>query len=353
MELTEQLGREIISRLSKYIDVPINLMNAHGQIVASTDKNRVGQLHGGARAVIESGEPQMITHQDADSFSNAKPGVNLPIFHRGELAGVVGLTGHPEEVMQAARMTQGSVEITLEQMHIQKQAFFQERQWNQWMQQLLHPSEPNIEELEREAKYTLHVDVHKQWQVVVFQSKNAFELSEKVRPQLEALDPLFILPYEENTVAAPLPFDGKKLPIPALKDALIGVGEPGFSMEGIRQSYRQAREAIELAGEKGKMIYSESLKTERLFHHIDPEVFQEVTESYYTILRQLDYSYTETLRHFFANDLKMNQTAEALHIHRNTLIYRLDQLSKKVGLDPRIFNDAILLKSILTKKNFA
>ncbi|WP_173918174.1 sugar diacid recognition domain-containing protein [Halobacillus sp. Marseille-Q1614] len=350
MELTEQLGREIISRLSKYIDVPINLMNARGKIVASTDPERVGQLHGGARAVIEAKNAQIITEKDVDHFSNAKSGVNLPIFHRGELAGVVGLTGNPDHVMQAARMTQGSVEITLEQMHMQKQAFFLERQWNQWLQQLLHPVKVNLEELEREAKYTLQVDVHKQWQVVIYQSQNAFELADKIRPLLENYDPLFILPYQENTVVVPLPFEGERLLIPNLEGVYIGAGQPGYSIEGIRQSCKQAREAIELAGEKGKVIESESIKTERLLYHLDPDVFREVTDPYVQRLQKLDPSYLETLEHFFENDLKMNQTAEVLHIHRNTLIYRLDQLSKKVGLDPRVFNEAILLKSILTKR---
>ncbi|MFG6146842.1 CdaR family transcriptional regulator [Halobacillus sp. B23F22_1] len=349
MELTEKLGQEIIRRLSKYIDVPINLMNPHGRIVASTDHTRLHQLHGGAKDVIESQEPNIITNGNADDFSNVKPGVNLPIFHHGELAGVVGLTGRPDEVMQAARMTQGSVEITLDQMHLQKEAFFQERQWNHWLQRLLHPSDVDMEELAREAVYTLQVDIHKPWQVVVYQSSQPYELADQLRPSLETFHPLFILPYENHSVVAALP--GQPVTIESEADVVIGVGEPGDSLAGLRQSYHQATEAINLAGVPGEVVYSASLKTERLINHIDPAVYEEISGTYRSLLQELDASYIETLHSFFNNNLKMNVTASDLHIHRNTLIYRLDQLSKKTGLDPRRFQDAIILQTILLKES--
>ncbi|WP_101841958.1 sugar diacid recognition domain-containing protein [Halobacillus sp. Marseille-P3879] len=350
MELTEKLGQEIIRRLSKYIDVPINLMNPHGRIVASTDPVRLHQLHGGAKAVIESQQPNIITNGNADDFSNVKPGVNLPIFHHGELAGVVGLTGKPEDVMQAARMTQGSVEITLDQMRLQKEAFFQERQWNHWLQKLLQPAEVDTQELEREAIYTLQVEIHKQWKVVVYQASSPYELAERLSPSLEYLAPLFVLPYEDHSVVAALPAD-QPLPIESEADVLTGVGEPGYSLDGLRQSYQQASEAIELAGVHGEVVYSSSLKTERLMNHIDTAVYEEITTEYVLRLNELEDSYVETLHCFFDNNLKMNVAANDLHIHRNTLIYRLDQLSKKTGLDPRRFKDAIILKTILLKES--
>ncbi|TXL66786.1 hypothetical protein FHP05_05260 [Cerasibacillus terrae] len=43
MKITEELGNEIIKRLSKYTEVNINIMNLEGKIVSSTDKERVHQ----------------------------------------------------------------------------------------------------------------------------------------------------------------------------------------------------------------------------------------------------------------------------------------------------------------------
>jgi hypothetical protein len=52
----------------------------------------------------------------------------------------------------------------------------------------------------------------------------------------------------------------------------------------------------------------------------------------------------ETLETFFAQQLNVSETARQLFLHRNTLLYRLDKLTEQTGLDPRRFNDAVLLQ---------
>ncbi|RDY71596.1 hypothetical protein DXT76_06175 [Halobacillus trueperi] len=345
MELTDQLGQEIIRRLSRYIDVAINLMDATGKIVASTDTARIKQIHGGAQRVIETLEAQQITKEISNQYSNTKPGVNLPIFHRGELAGVVGLTGDPDQVFQAAGMTQGSVEITLEQLYIQKQSFYQERQWNHWFHQLI--SNRETEDLEKEARYSLRADLKKAWQVLVFQTPSPYDFAEKLRRQAEELNlsPLFILPFQENSVVMPLPFH-ENLP-PIKTDGPAAIGEPGYSAKGIYTSFQQARETLAIAGKAREIIHSGSLKMERLLSNITKDTFTEITEPYANRLNRLETPYLKTLDAFFNNDLKMSRTADELHVHRNTLHYRLDQVHKKVGLDARNFKDAIILQAIL------
>ncbi|MBX0357644.1 sugar diacid recognition domain-containing protein [Halobacillus sp. Nhm2S1] len=348
MELTAQLGKEIIFRLSQYIDVPINLMDPTGKIVASTDPDRIYQTHGGAQQVIKTLKAQQITSKMVNQFSNTKPGVNLPIFHKGELAGVVGLTGDPDQVYQAAGMTQGSVEIALEQLYIQKQSFYQERQWNHWFHRLI--SDEETEDLEKEARYSLRADLKKAWQVYVFQTNAPFDFVERLRTQSEHLQlkPLFILPFHENLVVMPLPFQEQIPPIKA--DGPAAIGEPGYSAKGIYTSFKQAAQTIDIAGKAGEIIPSGTIKVERLLSSITKETYIEITEPYAIRLDRLETPYLETLHTFFNNDLKMSRTADELHVHRNTLHYRLDQVHKKVGLDPRNFKDAILLQIILINR---
>jgi carbohydrate diacid regulator len=47
---------------------------------------------------------------------------------------------------------------------------------------------------------------------------------------------------------------------------------------------------------------------------------------------------------FFKNNLNIAETARQLHMHRNTLLYRLEQIQKTTGLDLRVFEDAIVFK---------
>ncbi len=44
---------------------------------------------------------------------------------------------------------------------------------------------------------------------------------------------------------------------------------------------------------------------------------------------------------FFSNDMNIAQTAKQLHVHRNTLLYRLEQIENETGLDIRRFDQAV------------
>lgn len=55
----------------------------------------------------------------------------------------------------------------------------------------------------------------------------------------------------------------------------------------------------------------------------------------------------DTLEVFFDNDLNSLKTSKILNIHRNTLNYRLNTFFEKTGLDPRKFNDAVIIKLML------
>lgn len=47
----------------------------------------------------------------------------------------------------------------------------------------------------------------------------------------------------------------------------------------------------------------------------------------------------ETLRVYAESDLNAKIAAERLHVHVNTAYYRIDQIAKRTGRDPRRFGD--------------
>lgn len=57
-----------------------------------------------------------------------------------------------------------------------------------------------------------------------------------------------------------------------------------------------------------------------------------------------DETLKKTLKTFLDQNLSITDTSEALKVHRNTVIYRLDQISNHLGLDPRIFKEAVVIK---------
>jgi carbohydrate diacid regulator len=51
-----------------------------------------------------------------------------------------------------------------------------------------------------------------------------------------------------------------------------------------------------------------------------------------------------TLMQYFKHQCNLNDTARSLHIHRNTLIYRLDRIRHETGRDVRQFQDALMVR---------
>lgn len=115
MEIEDIIAEKIIARTKGLIPYDINVMNKQGIVVASTDANRVGREHQGARWVIEHQESVTVDNASTRYLAGAKPGVNLPIEYQGHCIGVVGITGDPEKVCELGALLKMTAELLVEQ----------------------------------------------------------------------------------------------------------------------------------------------------------------------------------------------------------------------------------------------
>ena len=355
MTITSKLGQEIISRIEEYIEVDINIMDLNGKIVASTNKNRINNIHSGAIEVIETGDALILDEKNVQNYKGSKPGANLPIIHQGKMKGVVGVSGNPEEILPMTGLIRASVEIVLEHIYVQTQTHYKERQWNYWLQQLLHPSGLNEEKLEEEALYSFNVSTKEFWRVILLYGDNIQSLLDPIRQGVidQKSNAFFSLPFSRNEVIITIPSTFTHL------DALtksfinlahgnikIGIGEVAFGIKGIKSSYKQAKQALLFENKSGTVSYSSKWKMERLVASIHKDEYNSICLHYEKLLENLGEVYIYTIDTYFYTNLSIKETATLLHIHRNTLLYRLDQIREKVGLDPRSFHDTFILKVI-------
>ena len=82
----------------------INIMDREGTIIASTEQERIGTFHQGAAEVIATGKPVLIETKDLPRYPGAKEGYNMPIFLKDELIGVVGIFGCEEQMLNVANL---------------------------------------------------------------------------------------------------------------------------------------------------------------------------------------------------------------------------------------------------------
>ena len=82
----------------------INIMDREGTIIASTEQERIGTFHQGAAEVIATGKPVLIETKDLPRYPGAKEGYNMPFFLKDELIGVVGIFGCEEQMLNVANL---------------------------------------------------------------------------------------------------------------------------------------------------------------------------------------------------------------------------------------------------------
>ncbi|MCK7489262.1 MAG: helix-turn-helix domain-containing protein [Anaerotruncus sp.] len=80
-----------------------------------------------------------------------------------------------------------------------------------------------------------------------------------------------------------------------------------------------------------------------------PEIVLRQKESLATMIRShihrlVAHDTLDTVLRFIEADLNQSKAAKTLYMHRNTLLYRLDQFVQQTGIDPRTFQGAFALK---------
>lgn len=108
-----------------------------------------------------------------------------------------------------------------------------------------------------------------------------------------------------------------------------------------------------LALRVGRLFYSEQtvfpynrLGIGRLIYQLPTPICEGFLKELFgnDIPDSMDEEMTATINRFLQNNLNIAETSRQLHMHRNTLIYRLDQVEKRTGLDLRRFEDAMTFK---------
>lgn len=118
-----------------------------------------------------------------------------------------------------------------------------------------------------------------------------------------------------------------------------GIGRIARNLQSIPQSFREAQQALEI----GQRLFGEGqihsfarLGIYRLLFHLSGQ--EELDDFYHETLGPLltydarsDGTLIETLEGFFRCNGNLSETARAMHLHRNSLLYRLDRIQEILG----------------------
>lgn len=348
--ISSKTAQQIVDTVKDVCGYDINFILPDGTILASTNPDRVGTYHEIGHQAAGMGTLLEVTTDDA--FYGTQKGVNLPFTYQGEIVAVIGITGEPEEVRRYAYLAQRITRIILRERDLDSLAYTQREQTAYVVRSLTEGtsiSHSFFEDFQEEHK----IDPKARYRTVLVRLESRYNPANlsmiegkilRVFDQTES--PLHAFEYPDRYILIETEeafrrwsFQLKKLSLDFHEVLRIGVGS-SHQLVHQNRSYREALIAAGSLSPSESYAEYDSLKLEILLGSVSEDARKRFRSK--TVV-SLDDREREILRAYFDSECHLKKTAEQLFLHVNTLQYQLDKIARKTGLNPRKFEDAVIL----------
>jgi carbohydrate diacid regulator len=389
--MLRKLAQEIAKSIGQIIDYAVLITDEFGMIIGTSDDiTRLGTLHKASIEVIRSGKPKLHDILAADRLE-VKPGYTTPILLANKVIGTVAIAGEPEDVGKFIFIVKKQVEILLQQEILLKASILHEQALQNLIQEIsvFNPTSEDenlILNIGNELGYDL---THPRIAVIIdfyHFTDSTYEIYQKSSPQ-DAPEMIIqlIKVRAHNTIkdtfnltediCTPMANDKFVILHAITKDksqkyileqlitkcsklesylkelgirVSIGIGSIADNLLEMRDSYKDAWSALTI----GKKIYRQPLTfniydlyLEDLISNVSNHTsnkFVEITLN--SLKKQPDWDeLARTISAWCEASFNLSATSKNLHIHKNTLLYRLKKIEQISGYNLRIFKEAITL----------
>ncbi len=383
LSIEAKLAQGIVERAMNVIPFNVNVMDRRGIIIGSGKPARIGELHSGAQLALAQKHPVEIDEATARTLPGVKPGVNLPLTVRGEICGVVGLTGDPETVRQFGELVRVTAEMILEQAQLTGELQREKRYREEFVFHLVRQEGTTCHELTAWA-LRLGIDFASPHAVLLITPDDADARPDQILAELQQFQARLSTLGHDSLSAALSPREFAVIEsfahrpqtlseaafarqrLQAMEQLLraetrlpftvtMGVALPGI--EGVAFSYKSATRTLRIGKQRDTRANAHSfyeLSLPVLLSGLEAGWQAEQLRQPLNRLMSID-KRNGTLRHtlsqWFAHNGHPIATANALGIHRNTLDYRLRQIADITGLDLEKTDDRLWLYVALQLDN--
>ncbi|RPE43113.1 carbohydrate diacid regulator [Streptomyces sp. Ag109_O5-1] len=376
--LSPSLAQEIAGDTSAVIGFNVLITDAEGMVIGSGDRSRVGTFHEASVQVVRTQEAATHNASQAQQLRGVRPGMTLPLIAGGQAVGTVGITGTPAQVRRFGLLVKRQTEILLRESVMLRSRLLAERAGEKLLADIA-AYDPEVVEGDflvfRAAE--LGFDLRLRRVAVVFEvtvpaaaahgqgahrqaahRQGAAPPLALVRSELlRTVGEVFADPQDIIAVTAPgwigvlhripagsrttsLAADCRRVTdVIAAQDGLAaraGIGEPATSVGGLHDSYQDACEALRLgtrlAG--GSAVHHiTDLRVHQLLTTVSQSARNRLLDLTTADLRtQPDWpALRDTITAWCENGFNLVRASEALHVHRNTVVYRMNKIEQITG----------------------
>lgn len=364
--MTGEVAQAIVEKTMNILPHNINVMNEYGVIIGSGDPHRLDEIHEGAVQVIQQKASVVIGLKERERFRGANPGINLPIYFEKDIVGVIGISGNPQEIAAFGELVKMGAEMILKQVALTNQLQWDVRLQEELVYEIIH-NKTDVLSLERAERLGIDLTAKRIPVLIEFTADDMTEeaisqikkniiaylrdhLEEKLiastgKNQLVIL--YKVLEYKKkNCMKAEISQWVKTLKTRRPLSFQVGIGMECVKLGNAGTAFTYAKEALKI----GKTL----LPNECMYDFNElliPILLSNISSDEYQILQPYEKLVNHdkrgelqaTLEAYIEENGELNQIAEKLFIHRNTLRYRLGKIHEVTGEDPRKMKDLLRL----------
>ncbi|WP_178992872.1 CdaR family transcriptional regulator [Paenarthrobacter nitroguajacolicus] len=362
--LTPALAQQIAGDTSAIVGFNILITDAHGTVLGSGDTSRVGSFHEASLDVIRTRESATHSASQARTLQGVKPGVTLPILLNGHAVGTVGITGSPQQVTRFGLMVERQTEILLHQASLLRSTLQRERELEDLVRGILE-----FDPLTTEPAALLNQANDQGIDLTASRVAVAVHLPDPTAApatSTEWLPRALILLRESfpsrQTIAVSIAANRYVVFAHPAPDGLagtvtqawhcveqfrthlgsaveIGIGSQAAGPEQLRTAYEEAIDSLHLGRRltRRSVTTIDEVRIEQLLSGIGLRARQRYTAAVAAPLVALgDWSNVrDTVIAWCESGFSLVGAARRLHIHRNTLIHRLERIEQLQGWTER------------------
>lgn len=362
--LSKELCDKLVQSSSLTIGCNVLITDERGYVISSDDQSREGNLHEASLEVIASGQKAYHDQAAAQRLAGTRPGMTIPLVLEGQVVGTIGITGSPEEVSKYALLIQQMAEIFLSFQSRQQTSAQRDSQKQTLLREII-TFDRRIRQPDEvySMAYEMGIDLRLPRAVVLLRKEGENEglLRDRIRFRSKqarrVLRKYFggprsiIFPQSdmECVILAWVNAGGEGELRQLCQDmeaeaarlgwqSCIGIGRAADTLEGLRRSYEDACFAVRVLQtgvRRDNCLSIRDLVLERLAASLPEETCLEAERDCYAQLLQ-SAKFEETMQlidHWCRLHFHFTRTAEAMHIHKSTLVYRFQRIQELYGLD--------------------
>ena len=385
------VAQEIADRSTEIIGYNVLITDDAGMVIGSGDEGRVGTFH---EASLETLRRGVMTSHDivaAKRLEGVKPGVTLPVVLENQTVGTVGITGNPDEVKRFGMVVKSQTEIMLrESLHL-RIALLQEKALESLLQDIASYDPTIVEPVVLMARgEELGYDLNLRRVAVVVDLARFAELADSFKseagsgmPELELQSlkvgvlrtikevfsgdqdlatsigtgkyGLLHDVWSAESSAAALEQTQKLCHslMESIKsrhdiDVNIGVGTLATSVSDLKMSYHDAWGALQLGKKLARhrrIFQASEFRVQELLLTASHSSRQSFLRALLEPLKeQADWADLRlTILAWCESGYNLASASRTLHVHKNTLHYRLDKIERIGGKSLRDYRHAFAI----------